>query len=149
MKMANQAVVTTDSTIEFLGGLIDKEDVSDGPFKTYVNLGHYDAFTLRKDCVGFPGCIGLKEINLFSEERKRFVMLLWPHTPPKDTKEGYLHIGEPKPVASVVWNLIKENNKWVVEHIGTEIKIQNIYQPYLDYVIKLLSRAKKIWPERC
>jgi hypothetical protein len=143
------------SNWEFLGGLIDPRDVKEGPFKLYTDMRDYQAFTLHKERVGFPGCIGLREQNLFDTDRESLEFNLWERTPPRDTKHGYIDVFERRPNVKIVWTIVKEtqmgsptkNPLPKLQSVVISMEPTNVHSPVLDYSLKIISKARELWPK--
>ena len=133
-----------DGGWKFLGGLIDKEDIQEGPIdNVYVLLQKYQAFSLKKEVVGFYGAIGIK---ISPNNSERLQLVLWPHMPPLNTKDGYLSAGEPKPVFDIVWGFEEMEGVLKLNSVRTRIHTISIHSKALAYSFKILSRAQELWP---
>lgn len=136
---------------QFLGGLIDPEDLQGGSFDVYTDLQTYQAFRLRKERVGFEGGIGLKTYkrhDRYPIENPCLELVLWPHMPARDTPRGYIDVFDPKPRLKLVWifDRIEGQKNPYLERIEVEFKSDRLQLRSAEYAIKLLQRASELWP---
>ena len=144
---------------EFLGGLIDPLDLEGEAMKLYIGFtGNCEVFALNKERVGFAGAIGIKSYDRwyrdpdsFKDTRGKAVeLLLWPWMPSKDTPRGYIDVFDPHAILNLIW-VFKENlfeEKTVLALLWMEVKMKHdrLGLPSAGYAIKLLSKARELWP---
>lgn len=152
-------VPVTEQGWQFLGGLIDPLDLEEGPLQLYVSFeGQCDVFALRRERVGFPGALAIKTSNrcvrhpvsLNEIWAKKVTLILWPYMPAKDTPRGYIDAFDPDKILELQWCLeeTEYEGKKLLSLLWMEAEMEHsrLHYPSAGYAIKLLAKARELWP---